>query len=115
VKEPVERARRRLREVGKGYVDFALAEPGLFAVAFSAPDISDLTMAYQQLSDALDECLAVGLLPAEKREGAELPCWAGVHGFAMLYSTGPLRDATKKDREADLNRLLDRLDDSLHG
>jgi len=113
-KDPVEHARRRLREVGKGYVDYALAEPGLFAVAFSSVDLTDLTMAYQQLSDALDECLDVGLLPARKREGAELSCWAGVHGFAMLYSTGPMREATRKEREADLNRLLDRIDDSLH-
>lgn len=30
------RARLRLREIGRAYVEFALAEPGLFAVAFSA-------------------------------------------------------------------------------
>ncbi|MEZ0577651.1 TetR/AcrR family transcriptional regulator [Nocardioides sp. MH1] len=113
VKDPVDRARRRLREVGKGYVDYALAEPGLFAVAFSSVDIADLTVAYQQLTDALDECLEVGFLPPGKRDGAELSCWAGVHGFAMLYSTGPMREASKKDRDADLNRLLDRIDDSL--
>src|SRR5436190_21726436 len=35
VTEPVERARRRLRELGKAYVEYAIAEPGLFAVAFN--------------------------------------------------------------------------------
>jgi AcrR family transcriptional regulator len=113
VKDPVERARRRLRETGKAYVDYALAEPGLFATAFSGVSLGELTGPYQYLSDALDECLAVGFLPASKREGAELSCWAGVHGFSLLYGTGPLRDASKKEREADLNRLLDRIDDSL--
>ncbi|MGL5927641.1 MAG: TetR/AcrR family transcriptional regulator [Dermatophilaceae bacterium] len=33
---PAPRARRRLREIGRAYVEFALAEPGLFAVSFSA-------------------------------------------------------------------------------
>ncbi len=113
VKDPVERARRRLRETGKAYVAFALAEPGLFSTAFNAVTLGDLTGPYQQLTDALDECAAVGFLPAEKRPGAELSCWAGVHGFSMLYGTGPLREAPKKDRDADLERLLDRIDDSL--
>lgn len=114
VTDPVDRARRRLRETGKAYVDYALAEPGLFATAFNGVSLGELTGPYQHLSDALDECLAVGVLPASKREGAELSCWAGVHGFSMLYGTGPLRDVTKKEREADLNRLLDRIDDGLH-
>ncbi|RHW26017.1 TetR/AcrR family transcriptional regulator [Nocardioides immobilis] len=113
VKDPVERARRRLREVGKAYVDYALAEPGLFAVAFSGPSFGDLTGPYQHLTDALDECLAVGYLPPAKREGAELTCWAGVHGFSMLHSTGPLRDVPRRQRDADLGRLLDRLDEAL--
>lgn len=116
VADPVERARRRLREVGKAYVDYALAEPGLFAVAFHGGiTLGDLTGPYQHLTDALDECLAVGFLPPDKREGAELSCWAGVHGFSMLYGTGPLSDAPRRQRDADLARLLDRIDDSLQG
>ncbi|WP_223163611.1 TetR/AcrR family transcriptional regulator [Nocardioides humilatus] len=113
VKDPVERARRRLREVGKAYVEYSLAEPGLFAVAFSGVSLPDLIGPYEHLSDALDECVAAGFLSPAKREGAELPCWAGVHGFAMLYSTGPLQDTPRRERDADLNRLLDRIDDSL--
>ena len=114
VTDPVERARRRLREVGKAYVDYAIAEPGLFAVAFKAIPFEELSGPYEHLSDALDECLAVGFLPKEKRPGAELSCWAGVHGFSLLYGTGPLREVPKRQRDADLNRLLDRIDDSLH-
>jgi AcrR family transcriptional regulator len=111
--DPVERARRRLREVGKAYVDYALAEPGLFAVAFKGVPFDELTGPYEQLSEALDECAEVGFLPPAKRPGAELTCWAGVHGFSMLYGTGPLREVSKRQRDADLDRLLDRIDDSL--
>jgi AcrR family transcriptional regulator len=115
VKDPVERARRRLREVGKAYVEYALAEPGLFAVAFSHVSIGDLSGPYELLGAALDDCVAAGYLPESKREGAELSCWAGVHGFAMLYSTGPMSDAPRKQRDADLERLLDRIDEGLSG
>jgi AcrR family transcriptional regulator len=111
--EPVARARRRLRETGRAYVDYALAEPGMFAVAFNGVTFGDLTGPYDQLSGALDECVAVGFLPPEKRPGAELSCWAGVHGFSMLYGTGPMREVPRREREADLSRLLDRIDDSL--
>ncbi|WP_220793543.1 TetR/AcrR family transcriptional regulator [Nocardioides stalactiti] len=115
VTDPVARARRRLRETGKAYVDYAIAEPGLFATAFSVVALGELDGPYEHLSAALDECLAVGFLPPEKRDGAELSCWAGVHGFSMLYGTGPLSEAPKKERDADLDRLLDRIDDSLRG
>src|SRR3954452_24905446 len=40
-RDPAVRALRRLREVGRAYVEFALAEPGLFEVAFSAPADGD--------------------------------------------------------------------------
>src|SRR3954469_20406471 len=36
--EPAERAVHRLGETGRAYVDFAITEPGLFAVAFTSPD-----------------------------------------------------------------------------
>ncbi len=115
VEDPVERARRRLREVGKAYVDYALAEPGLFAVVFNPVtlDGGDLAGPYQHLSDALDECVEVGFLRPDKRPGAELPCWAGVHGFSLLYGTGPMREVPRRQRDADLAQLLDRIDDSL--
>ena len=113
VADPVERARRRLREVGKAYVDYALSEPGLFAVGFNGVSLGELSGPYQHLTDALDECVEVGFTSPEKRVGAELTCWAGVHGFSMLYGTGPLREVSRRQRDADLGRLLDRLDDAL--
>src|SRR5277367_5964801 len=37
-RRPPDAARAALRAVGTGYLKFALAEPGLFRTAFSAPD-----------------------------------------------------------------------------
>jgi len=111
--DPRERARRRLREVGKAYVQYALAEPGLFAVGFTGVHRDDLVGPYLLLGQALDECVEAGVIPAKKRPNAELICWAGVHGFAMLYGPGPLAAVPKKQREVDLGQLLDRIDDSL--
>jgi len=112
--DPRERARLRLREVGKAYVEFALTEPGLFAVGFAhAAELSELSGPFDLLREALDECVETGHISADKRPGAELPCWAGVHGFAMLYGTGPLRTTPAERRDADLAVVLDRIDDSL--
>jgi AcrR family transcriptional regulator len=112
--DPAERSRLRLREVGKAYVEYALAEPGLFAVGFNRVTLGQLSGPYTLLSSALDECVESGFMPKSKRRGAELVCWAGVHGFAMLYAgTGPLREAPRKQRESDLRRLLDSIEDSL--
>ncbi|HWU20140.1 MAG TPA: TetR/AcrR family transcriptional regulator [Nocardioides sp.] len=108
-----EHARRRLRATGQAYVEYALAEPGLFRVAFDHVQHSELTGPYDLLSSALDGCLEAGVMAPAKRPGAELSCWAGVHGFAMLYGSGPLRDAPRRERDADLGRLLDRITDSL--
>jgi AcrR family transcriptional regulator len=114
-KDPQQKARKRLRATGQAYVEYALAEPGLFRVGFNAVSLGELSGPYDLLRAALDACLEAGVMPAEKRPGAEMACWAGVHGFAMLYGSGPLREASRSQREADLTRLLDRIDDSLAG
>ncbi|CAM3647122.1 TetR/AcrR family transcriptional regulator [Nocardioides zeicaulis] len=112
--DPVRRARLRLRELGRGYVAFARAEPGLFRVAFAdhpaldtAPDTApdpDSTPAvdattevregegpFGQLAACLDDLEAVGFLDPGSRPGAEYTCWAAVHGLAMLLVEGPLQ------------------------
>ena len=111
-RDPRRRAVRRLRETGRAYVYFALAEPGLFEVAFSTPieDHGDGGVAggpYALLNQVLDEMVAVGALPTARREGADVMCWAGVHGFAMLHLHGPLRDVPEDLREPMLDRCLD--------
>jgi AcrR family transcriptional regulator len=107
-----ELASARLRAVGQEYVRFALAEPGLFATAFACARPKDGAPgqgAYGVLSTVLDELVATGVLPAERRPGADVTCWAAVHGFAVLCLQGPLRELSEQEREAQLDGLLDRV------
>jgi AcrR family transcriptional regulator len=100
--DPADAARARLRGVGTGYLKFAQAEPGLFRTAFSASD--NLRSAasparagqggltpFQLLGAALDDLVEAGVLPRERRPGAEFLAWSAVHGLAMLLIDGPLR------------------------
>jgi AcrR family transcriptional regulator len=112
--DPPALARQRLRAVGRAYVRFALAEPGLFSTAFKCgrPAANGAGTAhgpYGILTSTLDELVDAGVLPPDRRPGAELTCWAAVHGFAVLCLQGPLRDLTAADREAHLEGLLDRV------
>jgi AcrR family transcriptional regulator len=115
--EDVVRAQRRLQEVGRAYVEFALAEPGLFRTAFAsqehgAPAETDGSPAedagpYALLNTILDELVDVGYLSPERRPGADVVCWAGVHGFAVLHLDGPLAQAPAGEREAAMSRFFD--------
>ena len=94
-------ARASLRAVGAGYLRFAQAEPGLFRTAFALSeegvDTPDPAMAgdsglnpFQLLGAALDRMVQAGVLPAERRPGAEFLAWSAVHGLSMLVIDGPL-------------------------
>ncbi|MEO7980704.1 MAG: TetR/AcrR family transcriptional regulator [Sporichthyaceae bacterium] len=121
-RDPERRARRRLRETGRAYVQFALAEPGMFEVAFSAkgdaaaagqhvPEVDGGP--YGLLHEVLDELVAAGGLSPERRVGADVACWAAVHGFALLCLRGPLQALPPADRDAVLDVALDVLDRGL--
>jgi AcrR family transcriptional regulator len=106
-------ARDRLRAVGVGYIKFALDEPGWFTVAFFGADpigLSDQTASappYLALVDALDAMVDAGELPADRRDGAEWPCWSAVHGFAELALRGPLRHTARRRLELLAGRTVD--------
>lgn len=118
--DPRQRAVERLEAIGRGYVDFALAQPGLFRVCFAAPPEVALPAAHAApdaapdpaadpfgvLNAALDDLVAVGHLPAERRPGAEVLCWSAVHGFATLHLDGPLAGTPDDVREAALTAAL---------
>ena len=112
--DPTARATERLRETGRAYVDFALREPGLFAVAFTAPegpavhqDTTTLTGPYAVLNGVLDELVECGAVTAAHRQGADVACWAIVHGFASLHVDGPLREVPEQMRAPLLESVLD--------
>jgi AcrR family transcriptional regulator len=105
-----QRARDRLRAVGLGYIRFALDEPGWFAVALFGADQADETaMAppYLALVEALDAMAEAGLMSPGRRDGAEWPCWAAVHGFADLALHGPLRGSSRAAVELLAARTVD--------
>ena len=113
----------RLGAVGAAYVDFALAQPGLFRTAFgSHPTAGDdghesrgtregegrpeTEEPYEILGDVLDQAQAAGMLEAHRRPGAEISAWSAVHGLACLLVDGPL-PATPGDVEFALGQVLD--------
>jgi AcrR family transcriptional regulator len=115
-KRPAEMARASLRAVGTGYLKFALTEPGLFRTAFSTnePVEGDADTAktgasglnpFQLLGSALDLLVKAGVLPRERRAGAEYLAWSAVHGFAFLTLEGPLSKASREE----IGRLSERL------
>src|SRR5262249_22181936 len=72
-------ARRRLRAIGRAYLEFAAEEPGLFATAFALPhqhayDAPDggtgqVRMPLDQLRAVLDELADAGVLDRRRRDG----------------------------------------------
>jgi AcrR family transcriptional regulator len=114
---PSEKARATLRAVGTGYLKFALAERGLFQTAFSTPDPveDDVDVAktgksglnpFELLSSALDLLVEAGVLPRERRPGAEYLAWSAVHGLAILIIEGPLNGASDKEIRSMSERVL---------
>ena len=110
-------ARNGLRGAGLGYLAFAREQPGLFRTAFSVPDdLSNATAPVeagvdgrtplQLLGVVLDRLVAVGVLPPNRRAGAELLAWSSVHGLGMLVIDGPLRGLSDQLVNVSIARLL---------
>ena len=59
------------------------------------------------LNAVLDELVDVGALSSERRQGADVACWAAVHGYAELHVHGPLRDVPAELRDQVLESVLD--------
>jgi AcrR family transcriptional regulator len=116
---------RRFRNLGLAYVGFARANPGLFHTAFYTPDNAALerpgviearieaTRAYQILTQALDELVAVGLLDESRRDVAPIALWAAVHGLATLFVDGPLAGLESPEQDAAVERTIDILMDGI--
>ena len=114
-------ARRRLRAIGRAYLEFAREEPGLFAVAFALPHQhaygaqrdnvqGQHPLPLDQLRAVLDELAAAGVVAPRRRPGIEYPIWSMVHGLAVLTGQGPLRDtpeAARRHIEAVTSAFID--------
>ncbi len=117
-------ARASLRAIGIGYLRFAREETGLYRTAWAIPDAAPGTAdpakagnsglnPFQLLNVALDRLVEAGVLPAERRPGAEYLAWAAVRGLAMLTIDGPLRRLSRKQTEEIGQRLLDMVEKGL--
>ncbi|CAN5251187.1 TetR/AcrR family transcriptional regulator [soil metagenome] len=116
--DPETVARARLRAVGTGYVAFAQDNPQLFRTAFSVPtEVRDprapalsgpsgLTP-FGLLGLALDQFVASGIMPPERRPQAEFLAWSSVHGLSMLLIDGPLRMLPRAQADAVTQRVID--------
>jgi hypothetical protein len=66
----------------------------LLATAFAPipppPGVVDDPSPWQILNGALDELVATGAMPAERRPGAEVIAWAIVHGYTLLQTSHAL-------------------------
>jgi AcrR family transcriptional regulator len=106
--EPATDAARRFRASGRAYVEYVLQQPGLFQVASRhdrgrSPDADPFAL----LQGCIDDLVATGALPAERRRDAAAAAWATVHGLAMLMTEGPLRRLPEARRRAVIDRTLD--------
>lgn len=117
---PAAAARAGLRCVGRAYLRFAHAEPGLFRTAFavqgSAAAAADADLEpgpFRLLGAALDRLVAAGVLPLARRPGAEYLAWSAVHGLAVLVSDGPLYAMAAEERASIGERLLDMVEKGL--
>jgi AcrR family transcriptional regulator len=118
-------ARAGLRAIGTAYLRFAQTEPGLFHTAFSVPGDPQTAVdpakagrsgldPFQLLSAALDRLVEAGVLPPERRPGAEYLAWSAVHGLAMLVlDGGPLHRLKRAQRRAVGQRILDMVEKGL--
>jgi len=113
--DPGREAIRRLRALGRGYVQFAQAEPGLFRTAFLHSDApldeqwAALLAApgFQTLNATLDELVEHGVLEPARRPGAEIIAWSGVHGLAVLVLDGPLGALPAGELAATIDHVLE--------
>ncbi len=122
----------RLDAVGRGYIHFALNEPGLFATAFAPPKTTPHTgdvpvrpgeiAAHSEddlrgagdsglrpgelLEQALDGMLDAGVLDAADRTIAATNAWAAVHGLSGLL-LGPMAGQAPAAQEALIDAFLD--------
>lgn len=128
---PAEFARAHVRAVGAGYLRFAQAETGLFRTAFGpSDDMKERAQGapanperkgqsgldpFELLGAAIDKLVNAGVLPAERRPGAEFLAWSAVHGLAMLVIDGPLGPLLGPQMQQIGQRLLDMVEKGLSG
>jgi AcrR family transcriptional regulator len=107
---PAATARRRLSYAGRGYVQFAVTNPGVFSLMFrnelidrSYPPLGETGgRAFNQLVDLVVAAQSEGFAPGEEPVHASVVVWALVHGVATLWIYG---DVTGVAPDLELDRI----------
>lgn len=103
------------KSCGRAYCAFAAESPELFRLMYGpnglcrfgrTPGPDGSPAALQLLGEALDGLVETGVLPLERRPGAELRAWTVVHGLASL-PVGGVQLPTAARRVEVLEDLLD--------
>lgn len=112
--DPGDDAVESLTALGRGYVVYALAEPGLFRTAFDtgvpvatyvgagASGLTPLAL----IEEALDRMVHAKRLRPLRRRHAVNVAWSAVHGLSVLL-LGPLAGLPDGDRETLLRSTLE--------
>lgn len=110
--DPVAYAIAQLYAAGRGYIEFARRERGLFKTAFCAPEHGfgfgehNEPVAFDLLSSALDGLVDVGFMDPAHRADAETAAWSAVHGLASLLIDGALGELDDEARDRAIHRVL---------
>lgn len=114
--DPVEAVIVRLEAIGYGYVDFALAEPGLFRTVFhrgsEGKDLHDPALhadpdnPHAMLIALVGRLVELGFLSEQQRLGTEIGAWSLVHGLASLLIDGPLAGMPADERTVVIDQTL---------
>ncbi|MEU0504819.1 TetR/AcrR family transcriptional regulator [Nocardia sp. NPDC005998] len=98
--EPGTHGVTRLNAAGRGYIAFAMSEPGLFRTAFcdTADGEERDSPAFDLLSELLDELVEVGFTDPTHRPNAEMAAWSTVHGLASLVLDRAGIDAVTREQ-----------------
>jgi AcrR family transcriptional regulator len=94
---------QRLVALGRGYVDFAIANKAVFQLMFNReargetnePLVRAAKAAHARLADGISGVIPHG--SADARQAMADLAWASVHGFAMLALGGQLRSGGTAD------------------
>jgi hypothetical protein len=118
----------RLRIIGRAYVDFGRAHPDRLQVMFrrrsessqdpqaTLGEDSPQPKVFAHLFDAVQACQKAGEAPAGDPYALALTAWSIVHGFAKLWTEGPLDALAPYAAHFDALRddMLQRFGDSWH-
>jgi AcrR family transcriptional regulator len=111
--DPAKAAMNRMEAIGRGYVEFALSQPGLFRTAFvidrekTAPEFAGGDDGpHAMLVNGIDELIRLGFVGEEYRVGSEVGAWSLVHGLSLLMLEGPLARIPLEEREAVVEQTI---------